>query len=195
MMTTTSVITHLSKDGEKHESSTLSDESETSSKVSPDTTANDPSSAEVIDVKEVLSMDSADGNSKDQNHHDESGLSPDLNKDDLKDGLSAGEGGPSEGKSPRARQRRRIVAGGVISLSTPTKTLVSMGSLTSLSGAFKASAPNNIEASDASDGKGSPEMQGPESQVHIDAKEPIEGEDMLRNATAVDGSETILDKN
>ncbi|KAF8986831.1 hypothetical protein BGZ52_007409 [Haplosporangium bisporale] len=193
-MMTTSVITHLSKDGEKHESSTLSDKSEVSSSVSPDTTLNDPASAEVIDVNEALSMDSVDVDSKDQSHHDESGRSSDLNKDDIKDGLSAGEGGPSESKSPRARQRRRIVAGGVISLPTPTKTLVSMGSLTSLSGAFKACASNNIEASDASDGKGSLEMQGPESRDQTDAKEPIEGEDILRNSTVVDGSETIIGK-
>ncbi|KAF9318940.1 hypothetical protein BG003_010244 [Podila horticola] len=184
--TTASVTTHSSKDGEKHEPSTLGDVSEdSSSKISPDMTSNDSAlDSEAKDVKEAPIVDG--GDSKDtQSHHDESGLSPDFGMDDSRDGmLSAGEG-PAEGKSPRARQRRRIVAGGVISLPTPAKSLASMGSTSSLSAAFKAGGGlDKAKEGSGSEGKGSPEIQGVEDQVETEGKQPIiEGEHVLRNET------------
>ncbi|KAG0035043.1 hypothetical protein BGZ81_001102 [Podila clonocystis] len=178
--TTTSVTIHSPTDGEKQESSTLSDKSEDSSnKLILDTSSNDPPlDSESKGVKEASTVD-GDGNSKNtQSHHDDSGLSPDMSKDDSRDGmLSAGEG-PAEGKSPRARQRRRIVAGGVISLPTPAKSLATMGSTTSLSGAFKIGGGlDEAKLEGSGEGKVSPEMQEPEGRVQTDDKEPItEGE-------------------
>ncbi|KAF9332004.1 hypothetical protein BG006_005124 [Podila minutissima] len=186
--TTTSVTTHSSTDGEKHEPSTLNDKSEDSlSKSTLDTISGDPIlDSEAKDVMEVPAVDGDRDSKEAQSHHDESGLSPDMNKDDSRDGmLSAGEG-PAEGKSPRARHRRRIVAGGVISLPTPVKNLASMGSTSSLSGAFKAGEgleEARLEGS-GGEGKGLPEMQAPEGRIQTDDSEPTTaGEHVLRKET------------
>ncbi|KAG0327221.1 hypothetical protein BG004_002811 [Podila humilis] len=117
-------------------------------------------------------------------NHDDAGLSSELAKDDGRDGmLSAGEGGPAEGRSPRSRQRRRIVAGGVISLPTPAKSLVSMGSASSLSNAFKAgegvkenSSHHEVEVGGGSESESkqsSPEMVQEEHETPDPDPEPI----------------------
>ncbi|KAG0092787.1 hypothetical protein BGZ92_008593, partial [Podila epicladia] len=189
--TTRSVTAHSFTDGEKHESLTLTDKSEDPlSKIILDTTSNDPIlDSETKDVKEVPAVDGDRDSKEAHSHHDESGLSPDLSKDDSRDGmLSAGEG-PAEGKSPRARQRRRIVAGGVISLPTPAKNLAPMSSTSSLSGAFKAGEGFDEARLEGSGGEGKvPRTKG---RIQTDDKEPTtEGEHVLRietlETTAID---------
>ncbi|KAF9430253.1 hypothetical protein BGZ94_007705 [Podila epigama] len=142
------------------------------------------------DVEDVTTSDSTEVR---VNPVEDNGQTQGASKDDDgrdKDGmLSAGEGGASEGKSPRARQRRRIVAGGVISLPVSGKGLASMSSTSSLSNAFKAGA-SSINSSNTehlkegdnggssttgglsgSEGKGSPEMDEETRPSGSDAQE------------------------
>ena len=78
------------------------------------------------------------GESSSANSHAEEETSKSPRSDHEGTGGPGGESGSLESRTRANRQRRRI-AGGVISLSTPSKTLVSMKSTSSLSNAFKES--------------------------------------------------------